>query len=116
MATRKSVNKPKKEGSVLPKPEGHTILKRTVTFTERTITATAAGCLDMEDAIDLVQSAIGGSQLKLSTKLSEFLPTDPARRVFCERVKNAAAAAGCTRPFPCKASTTLGDIVDALSC
>lgn len=95
---------------------GHTILKRSVTFSKHTITASAAGCLDMENAIDLVESCIGGSTLKLSTALSDFLPTDSARRLFCERVKQAAAEAGCTLPFPCDANTTLGDIVDALSC
>lgn len=116
MATKKQPRKPAKQAAAAAPPQGHTILKRTMTFTEKVITATAAGCLDMEDAIDLVESAIGGSPLKLSTKLSEFLPTDPARRLFCTRVKNAAASAGCTRPFPCSASTTLGNIVDAFSC
>jgi len=97
-------------------PQGHPILKRSVTFAVKNIQATAEGCLDPEDASDLVESCVGGSPLDLDTKLSEFLPTDAARQLFCTRVKNAAAAAGCTRPFPCAADTKLGDIAGALSC
>jgi len=115
MAKRKALKKTA-TAAVGSSPQGHEILKHTVTVSKKTIMATAAGCLDMEDAIDLVESCIGGSPLKLSTKLSDFLPSDPARLLFCSRVSNATAAAGCTRPFPCKANTTLGQIVDALSC
>jgi hypothetical protein len=85
-------------------------------MTPQTITAQPSGCLDLSDAIDLVEHCIGGAPLSLSTKLSDFLPTDAARMLFCDRVKNAAAAAGCTRPFPCSADTALIDIVNALKC
>lgn len=95
---------------------GHTFLKHEVTSTQVTIMATAAGCLDPEDAIDLVESCVGGPRLKLSTPLSSFLASDPARRLFCDRVRKAAADAGCVRPFPSAPGTTLGDIADALSC
>src|SRR3954470_15517726 len=107
---------PAGENDASNESQGHPILKRSVTFEVKTIKATEDGCLDPEDASDLVESCIGGSPLDLDTKLSDFLPTDAARKLFCTRVKNAAAAAGCTRPFPCAAGTKLGDIAAALSC
>ena len=80
------------------------------------IRATPAGCLDMEDAAQLVESCIGGAPLELSTPLGDVFESDPARRLFCDRVKDAVGAAGCTRAFPCTPDTTLGEIVDALAC
>lgn len=113
---KKTAPKKNPEQAAAAPPAGHEILKHTVTITKKTILATSAGCLDMEDAIDLVESCVGGAPLKLSTTLGLFLPSDPARLLFCSRVKKAASEAGCTRPFPCATDTTLGEIVDALSC
>jgi hypothetical protein len=96
--------------------KGLSILKRTTTMAAKTVTAQPSGCLNLGDAVDLVEHCIGGAPLSLSTKLSDFLPTDAARLLFCDRVKNAAASAGCTRPFPCATDTALIDIVNALKC
>ena len=99
-----------------PAVKGYTILKPKLTFAPHTIMATAGGCLTMSDAIDLVESCIGGSSLKLSTKLGDFLAGEDARDLYCDRVKAAAANAGCTRRFPRSADTSLQQIVNALDC
>ena len=100
------------------KSKGYLALVRTVTFIPKSIVATD-GCLDMEDAIALVESSIGGGPHNLSTKLKELFPSSDARKLVCQRLTDAAVLAKCTIPaggLPCGGNSSLGNIVDTLTC
>ena len=98
------------------KKKGHVILMPKLTFAPVTIAATDAECLSAEQAMQVVQSSIGGGAHNPDTPLKQLFPLASARQAFCARVKQTAEAAGCTRNFPCTPDTTLGEIADALTC
>ena len=85
---------------------------------EVTFRATAAGCLDQEVATALVFGCIPGA-VPLGTPLGTLFPSDVVRRGFCGCVFNTARAAGSTLApgaVPCSALTSVGDVIDAISC
>jgi hypothetical protein len=80
--------------------------------------ATAAGCLDQEVATALVFGCIPGA-VPLSTLLGTLFPSDVVRRGFCGCVFTTARNAGSIitpGAIPCAATTTVGDVIDAISC
>ena len=113
MAAKKS---PTNKAALGGAKKGHTFLVKKTTFVAMTVAATDEGCLGGEDALALVESAILGPHVNPDTKLKEIFPDSSARQLFCQRVRNAADEAGCTRPFPCQPTTTFRDIADALTC
>jgi hypothetical protein len=96
--------------------KSHVILVPKLTFVPMTVAATDAGCLSADDAMRIVQSSVGGPIHNPDIALKELFPLASARQAFCARVSQSAAAAGCTRNFPCASDTTLGEIADALTC
>jgi hypothetical protein len=82
------------------------------------LVATAAGCLDQEVATDLVFGCIPNGAVPLDTALGTLF-ADVARRGFCGCVFGKATAAGAAiseGDIPCTATTTVGEVIDAISC
>jgi hypothetical protein len=67
----------------------------------------------------LVFSCIPNGAVPLETLLGTLFGTDVARRGFCGCVFDKATGAGATigtGDIPCAANTTVGEVVDAISC
>ena len=80
--------------------------------------STAAGCLDQEVATEVVFSCIPNGAVPLDTALGTLFG-EVARRGFCGCVFDQATAAGATireGDIPCTALSTVGDVIDAISC
>lgn len=101
-----------------PQRAPETMLARAVPTGGVAFAATAAGCLDQEVATAIVFGCIPGP-VPLSTLLGTLFPSDVVRRGFCGCVFNTAREAGSIitpGAVPCSASTSVGEVIDAISC
>jgi len=79
--------------------------------------AEAAGCLDQEVATAVVFACTGVGPVDPGVKLGQLFPGPTQRQGFCGCVVNGASAAGAAiAGVPCTASTTIGQVIDSLSC
>jgi len=101
-----------------PKLAPEIVLARAAPIGGVAFRATAAGCLDQEVAMAIVFGCIPGP-VPLGTLLGTLFPSDVVRRGFCGCVFNTARQAGSIitpGAVPCAASTSVGDVIDAISC
>src|SRR5262245_33960669 len=81
--------------------------------------ATAEGCLDQEVATSLVFSCTGVGAVSPDVKLGQLFPGPVQRQGFCGCVFNKARMAGSNvapGDIPCGAATTIGSVIDSISC
>ena len=79
--------------------------------------AEAAGCLDQEVATAVVFACTGVGPVDPGVKLGQLFPGPTQRQGFCGCVVKGASAAGAAiAGVPCTASTTIGQVIDSLSC
>lgn len=79
----------------------------------------AGGCLDQAVATELVFSCTGVGPVPPGTKLGQLFASPVQRQGFCGCVFNKARMAGSavgSGDIPCQPSTTIGDVIDSLSC
>jgi hypothetical protein len=78
---------------------------------KRVVRKRAATCLEPDKAIALLERCLGDPLPDLETPLEELFPSTESRRQYCRCIADSVSAT-----FPCKAATTLQEIVDAISC
>ena len=82
-------------------------------------TAQAAGCLDQEVATSLVFSCTGVGAVSPDVRLGQLFPGPVQRQGFCGCVFNKARMAGSSvgpGDIPCGPTTTIGNVIDSISC
>ncbi len=81
--------------------------------------ARAEGCLDQEVATSLVFSCTGVGAVSPAVKLGQLFPGPVQRQGFCGCVFNKARMAGSSvapGDIPCGAASTIGNVIDSISC
>ena len=72
-------------------------------------------CMSRSDAEDVVFGCVG-KDVKVDTKLGDLFPNPEIRRNFCGCVVKAAKAKEVDVDVPCNPSTTIEDVIEALTC
>lgn len=88
--------------------------KQTGHFT--VLTSPVVPCLPAQTATGIVFSCLG-KPVALNQTLGQIFQNDNARAAFCRCVTTSARHAGIANPnVPCSASTTVGQVIQAISC
>jgi len=80
------------------------------------MTALSVPCLPVDQATGIVFGCLG-KPVRLDQTLGQLFPLATARGGFCRCVSTAARQAGVGDPqVPCQATTTVGEVIQSISC